>query len=144
MIHVVPNLGKSMALHEGHLTPSYSGPPGSDWIYIKKVRVPIQDLQEWYSETMSFTWKGHQFILLQYELGIVSGSTEGIDPLWAHENGLDGDPYSGWYGKFPEEEVENVQIKHNDLLAAWKHQREMGAPPPYGHYITLRSAKSEE
>lgn len=133
------------ALYQGRYWHSGTGPKGSDCVDLDGTLVRKNDLDALFSERLLFDWRGETFIFSSAKDGHVSGSwSHAYSDERARELGLDGDPWMGWGGTFPESEIDNVRIDHYDILAAWRHEKEVGVSPSPELYSYLRPATIEE
>jgi hypothetical protein len=87
-------------------------------------QVPIADLDAWYRERVTATWRGQPFRVTQQKDGMATVDYVGHDGTWAKQNGLEGDRYNGFYGTIDAAELENVQVDRNDHLARWKKENQ--------------------
>jgi hypothetical protein len=144
MINVLPHDNEVMVVYQGHLTREEPGKPEADWVVLRGDRIHVDELDALFTERMLFDWQGEPFKLLSYNDGVVAGLFLGGSTPWAREHNLEGDQYTGWYGQFPEAEIDNVRVEKSDLLAAWRYQKEMGTKSPPGLYRSVRPATSQE
>jgi hypothetical protein len=98
-----------MARYKGQLVRTFPGDQGADWVYIDDEQVPIHDLDEWFIETMLFTWHEQPFKLSHYQDGLVTGYYLGHDNSWAQAHHLDGDPT--WATAAPSPNVKSATCK---------------------------------
>ncbi|HEX8868344.1 MAG TPA: hypothetical protein VF821_21980 [Lentzea sp.] len=121
----------------------YAGPNENDRLWIVKIDgqdyrtnevfeqsrdrqlklVPIQELEEWYREKMTATWKDQPFNVTSVVNGKAHAGYAGGEYVWAAQQGLDGDQYNGYNGTFDVDELENVRVDRTDYLARWKENR---------------------
>ena len=137
--------GAVMACYRGRLVRPDPVEPGPDSVILDGVMVSLDELDALFSEDMYFDWQGVEFQLGRYVDGRVAGNLWNVDAAWvaAHPE-IEGDPYNGWGGWFPESDIENLRVVKYDLLAAWRHKKEVGTPAPHGLYAYERPATAEE
>jgi len=87
-------------------------------------QVPIAELDGWYRDQVKATWRGEPFVVHPLQDGKVGADFVGGSSVWAEENGLEGDQYSGFHGVLDEGELENVQVDRTDYLARWKKENQ--------------------
>lgn len=85
--------------------------------------VPIAELDGWYHDKVMATWRGQPVMAYPLKDGKVTVDYLGGSAVWAQENGLKGDQYSGFYGTLDEDELENVRVDRTDHLARWKEKQ---------------------
>jgi hypothetical protein len=145
MIHLLSHDGDTMAQYQGRLVRSRPGKPGSDCVVLDGVSVSKNDLDALFFEEMRFDWKGETFKLGRYVDGRVSGRLMNFNSAWASaRDEITGDCNTGLGGWFPESEIENLRVARADLLAAWRHKKQVGTTPPAGRYTYERPATSRE
>src|SRR5262245_50296620 len=111
MIRVIPNENESVVVYRGRAYRPKSGWPGDPAFFVEGERVPLKDLDAWYTERMVITWRGQKFSFDRYRDGVVRGLLRSWDADWARANGLGGDRYEGWWAEIPENEIEAVEIE---------------------------------
>ncbi|MFS8098020.1 hypothetical protein LFM09_12835 [Lentzea alba] len=84
--------------------------------------VPISDLDAWYQETMTATWRGQPFNVIATEGDTAEAGYAGGEYVWAAQNGLEGDQYNGYRATLATDELEDVQVDRTDFLARWKEK----------------------
>ncbi|MEU7481488.1 hypothetical protein AB0A63_36320 [Lentzea sp. NPDC042327] len=85
-------------------------------------QVPIADLDAWYRDRTTATWRGQPFRVGQVRNGTATVDYVGHDGTWAAQNGLQGDRYNGFYGTISAAELEDVRVDRTDHLARWKKE----------------------
>ncbi|MFB9904409.1 hypothetical protein [Allokutzneria oryzae] len=120
----------------------FAGAEGPDHVWIRKVpgvayanaegfqtygnrefaTVAVEELQAWYFERCTATWRGQRFAVVMIHDGKAEAGYAGGDYVWAAQNGLEGDQYNGFRATLNVDELENVQIERTDLLARWREK----------------------
>lgn len=85
--------------------------------------VPIAELDAWYRDRVTATWRGEPVRVRPLANGKVFVDYVGGDMIWAANSGLDGDQYNGFSGSVDEAELENVRVDRTDYLARWKEKQ---------------------
>jgi hypothetical protein len=85
--------------------------------------VSVTELDAWYEEQMTATWRGQPFNVTAVENGQAYAGYAGGEYVWAAQNGLDGDQYNGYTATLDVGELNDVRIDRTDHLARWKEKR---------------------
>jgi hypothetical protein len=132
---------QEMAEYRGEVF--FAGAEGDDQVWIRKVpgtiyvnaegfqkygnrelkTVSVTELDAWYVEKMTATWRGQPFNIVSTNNGKAEAGYAGGEYVWAAQNGLDGDQYNGYRATLDVDELENVQVDRADHLARWKENR---------------------
>ncbi len=105
----------------------------------------VDDLDALFSERLVFDWRGATFVFIGVEAGQIAGSWEfPTSDERARELGLEGDMYTGYMTMIPESVVDDLRIRHHDLLAARRHEKQVGVVAPRGLYTYERPATVDE
>ncbi|WP_434452601.1 hypothetical protein [Lentzea sp. E54] len=84
--------------------------------------VAVTDLDAWYVETCTATWRGQPFTIVRIQDGKAEAGYAGGEYVWAAQNGLEGDQYNGYTATLDVDELANVQVDRTDFLARWKEK----------------------
>ncbi|SDF63242.1 hypothetical protein SAMN05216553_102421 [Lentzea fradiae] len=84
--------------------------------------VAVADLDAWYEERMTATWRGQPFNVVSVEGGKAEAGYVGGEYVWARQNGLDGDQYNGFTATIDVGELADVQVDRTDFLVRWKEK----------------------
>jgi hypothetical protein len=84
--------------------------------------VAIDELDAWYVEKMTATWRGQPFNVISVENGKAEAGYAGGEYVWAAQNGLEGDQYNGYRATLDVGELADVQVDRTDYLARWKEK----------------------
>lgn len=132
---------QEMAEYRGEVY--FAGAEGEDAVWIRKIpgvtyandepfetyngrefkTVAIKELDAWYVEKMTATWRGQPFNVTSVENGKAHAGYAGGEYVWAAQNGLDGDQYNGYDATLDVDELADVQVDRTDHLARWKENR---------------------
>ncbi|WP_053733248.1 hypothetical protein [Nocardia sp. NRRL S-836] len=91
---------------------------------VRLKQVPIAELDAWYRERATATWRGQPVSVSAVDGGVARVDYLGGSAVWAQDNGLEGDQYGGFYGTIDAAELENVQVDRTDHLARWKKENQ--------------------
>ena len=145
LINIIPDLGQEVVIYRGQVaTKVETSEPGDRALIINGKRVPDEDLDAWYRETMMFDWRGQSFGLYRYQNGRVYGTFHGTDNTWAEDNGLEGDWHGGYFLDAPEQEIDNVRVVKSDILARQIYRHTFNVNPPRDLFTDVRPATGEE
>jgi hypothetical protein len=145
VINIISNCGDSIAVYRGRSVTIYAfSKPGDRALVIDGARVPNDDLDAWYRETMEFDWHGQPFGLHRYRDGRVYGAFLGKDLTWPQGKGLDGNQYEGWFLEAPEREIDNVRVVKTDILERERYSHTFNVDPPPDLFVTVRPATDQE
>lgn len=86
--------------------------------------VAVRDLDAWYEERMTATWRGQPFSVVSVENGRAEAAYAGGEYTWAQQNGLEGDQYNGFTATLAEDELADVRVDRTDFLARWKEKNQ--------------------
>jgi hypothetical protein len=131
---------QEMAQYRGEVY--FAGAEGADSVWIRKVpgvsyandepfevyngrefkTVAVADLDAWYEEKMTATWRGQPFNVIAVDHGKAEAGYAGGEYVWAQQNGLEGDQYNGFRATLDVEELADVQVDRTDFLARWKEK----------------------
>jgi len=84
--------------------------------------VAVKELQAWYLETCTATWRGQPFNVVRTENGKAEAGYAGGEYVWAAQNGLEGDQYNGYRATLDVDELQDVRVDRTDFLARWKEK----------------------
>ncbi|MGW6935497.1 hypothetical protein ACWGE0_35920 [Lentzea sp. NPDC054927] len=132
---------QEMAEYRGEVF--FAGAEGVDQVWLRKVpgtvyanaegfekygnrelkTVNVTELDAWYFEKMTATWRGQPFNVIAVDGGKAEAGYAGGEYVWAAQNGLDGDQYNGYRATLDVSELDNVQVDRTDYLARWKENR---------------------
>jgi hypothetical protein len=84
--------------------------------------VAIAELDAWYEEKMTATWRGQPFNVIAVDNGKAEAGYAGGEYVWAAQNGLEGDQYNGYTATLDVDELADVQVDRTDFLARWKEK----------------------
>ncbi|WP_394615190.1 hypothetical protein JNUCC0626_36070 [Lentzea sp. JNUCC 0626] len=87
--------------------------------------VPAEDLEAWYQETCTATWRGQPFNVVHTHNGKAEAGYAGGEYVWAQQNGLEGDQYNGFTATLSTGELANVQVVRTDFLKRWKEKHQV-------------------
>lgn len=131
---------QEMAEYRGEVY--YAGREGENDVWIRKIpgvtyaetegfetyggrqfkTVAITELDAWYEEKMTVTWRGQPFNVIAVENGKAEAGYAGGEYVWAAQNGLEGDQYNGYTATLDVDELADVQVDRTDFLARWKEK----------------------
>jgi hypothetical protein len=120
----------------------FAGAEGPDHVWIRKIpgvayahaegfqtygnrelkTVPTEDLDAWYVDRCTATWRGQPFTVVRVEGGKAEAGYAGGEYVWAAQNGLEGDQYNGFRATLDESELHDVRVDRTDFLARWKEK----------------------
>lgn len=129
---------QEMAEYRGEVY--FAGAEGPDHVWIRKVpgvtyanaegfqtygnrelkTVAVTELDAWYRETCTATWRGQPFNVVKIDNGKAEAGYAGGEYVWAAQNGLEGDQYNGYHATLDVGELADVQVDRTDFLARWK------------------------
>ena len=132
---------QEMAEYRGEVF--FAGAENADQVWIRKVpgttyanadgfqtygnrelkTVNVTELDAWYRETCTATWRGQPFNIVSTNDGKAEAGYAGGEYVWAAQNGLEGDQYNGYRATLDVGELDDVQVDRTDLLARWKENR---------------------
>lgn len=132
---------QEMAEYRGEVY--FAGAEGDDHVWIRKVpgtvyanqeafetyngrelkTVAKEELDAWYRETCTATWRGQPFNIVSTTNGKAEAGYAGGEYVWAAQNGLEGDQYNGYRATLDVGELTDVQVDRTDFLARWKENR---------------------
>lgn len=145
MINMIPHENRTIVIYRGELKFPEAGEVGDPAFTVDGQRVPYDELDAWYIESMMFEWRGQPFHLDRYRDGRVQGGYAGYDFVWASEQPeLEGSGYAGFVCEVPESEVENVRVEKTDLLERWRYRKTFGTKAPDGLFVYVRPATDQE
>lgn len=131
---------QEMAEYRGEVF--FAGAEGQNHVWIRKVpgtayadaegfqkygnrelkTVPVEELDAWYVEKMTATWRGQPFNIVSTDGGKAQAGFAGGEYVWAAQNGLEGDQYNGYTATLDVDELADVQVDRTDFLARWKEK----------------------
>ncbi|MFI6098818.1 hypothetical protein ACIA8G_24955 [Lentzea sp. NPDC051213] len=134
------NYSQEMAEYRGEVY--FAGAEGDGSVWIRKIpgvtyrtdegfesyggrhfkTVPVTELDAWYFEKMTATWRDQPFNVIAVDAGLAEAGYAGGEYVWAAQNGLQGDQYNGFTATLDVEELGNVQVDRTDYLARWKEK----------------------
>lgn len=82
--------------------------------------VAAKELDAWYRETCTATWRGQPFNIIRIDGGKAEAGYAGGEYVWAAQNGLEGDQHNGYHATLDVDELADVQVDRTDFLARWK------------------------
>ena len=145
VINIIPNRNRDVVIYRGQVaTKVETSEPGDRALIIDGKRVPDEDLDAWYRETMQFDWRGQPFGLQRCQNGRVYGSFHGTNNTWAMDNGLDGNWHDGYFLDAPEQEIDNVRVVKTDILELERYRHTFQVNPPEDLFVYVRPATDQE
>jgi hypothetical protein len=132
---------QEMAEYRGEVF--FAGAEGHDQVWLRKVpgvvyanadgfqkygnrelkTVHVDELDAWYRETCTATWRGQPFNVIVVDNGKAEAGYAGGEYVWAAQNGLEGDQYNGYRATLDVGELTDVRVDRTDFLARWKENR---------------------
>ncbi|WP_086826151.1 hypothetical protein [Allokutzneria sp. NRRL B-24872] len=89
---------------------------------VRLKQVPVAELDAWYRDRMTATWRGQPFAVSGVHADRASVEYLGRSPSWARSNGLEGNQRDGFCGKVNSDELTDVQVERIDHLARWREK----------------------